>query len=79
MKLRYIFGIIAVVLVTGFLLSAGVVWVLCWALNAVGIHTIGGWTVQFSWPLVIIFIVVYSIIAGLFGKAKSDSVRIRKR
>lgn len=50
-----------------FLANAGLVWLLCWGLKAVGITTIGGWTVAFSWPLVLIFTVVYIILHGIFG------------
>lgn len=51
-----------------FLLNAGLVWLLCWGLKAIGITAIGGWTVAFSWPLVLIFTVVYMILRGIFGK-----------
>jgi hypothetical protein len=51
-----------------FLLNAGIVWLLCWGLKAIGITAIGGWTVAFSWPLVLIFTVVYMILRGIFGK-----------
>jgi hypothetical protein len=50
-----------------FLMNAGLVWLLCWGLKAVGITTICGWTVAFSWPLVLIFTVVYIILHGIFG------------
>ena len=50
-----------------FLTNAGLVWLLCWGLKAVGITTICGWTVAFSWPLVLIFTVVYIILYGIFG------------
>lgn len=52
----------------GFLLNAGLVWLLCWGLKAIGITTIGGWTVAFSWPLVLIFTVIYMILRGIFGR-----------
>ena len=51
-----------------FLINAGLVWLLCWGLKAVGITTIGGWTVAFSWPLVLIFTVIYIILHGIFGE-----------
>ena len=50
-----------------FLINAGFVWVLCWGLKAIGITTIGGWTVAFSWPLVLIFTVVYIFLHSIFG------------
>lgn len=54
----------------GFLLNAGFVWVICWALNAIGIHTIAGWTVQFSWPLVVVFTLICCLISGFFANAR---------
>ena len=55
-----------------FLLNAGLVWLLCWGLKAIGITAIGGWTVAFSWPLVLIFTVVYMILRGIFGKHSKE-------
>ena len=54
---------------TSFLINAGLVWLLCWGLKAIGITAIGGWTVAFSWPLVLIFTVVYVILHGIFGSS----------
>lgn len=51
-----------------FLLNAGIVWLLCWGLKAIGITAIGGWTVAFSWPLVLLFTVVYMILRGIFDR-----------
>ena len=56
----------------GFLCNAGLVWLLCWGLKAIGITAIGGWTVAFSWPLVLIFTVVYMILRGIFGKHNKE-------
>lgn len=52
----------------GFLLNAGLVWLLCWGLKAIGITAIGSWTVAFSWPLVLIFTVIYMILRGIFSR-----------
>jgi len=51
-----------------FLVNAGLVWLLCWGLKAIGITTICGWTVAFSWPLVLIFTIVCMILRGIFGR-----------
>ena len=51
-----------------FLINAGIVWLLCWGLKAIGITVIGGWTVAFSWPLVLLFTVVYMILRGIFDR-----------
>ena len=50
-----------------FLSNAALVWLICWGLKAVGITTIGSWTVAFSWPLVLIFTLVYMFLHGIFG------------
>lgn len=55
-----------------FLLNAGLVWLLCWGLKAIGITAIGGWTVAFSWPLVLLFTVVYMILHGIFSKRDKE-------
>lgn len=56
----------------GFLINAGLVWVLCWALNAVGIHTLFGWDVKFSWPLVVVFTILYIIFGGCFAGTRNN-------
>lgn len=53
-------------LAVAFLTNAVLVWLLCWALRLLGIVTIGGWTVAFSWPAVIVFTIVYVILHGIF-------------
>lgn len=45
------------------LIYGGIVWVLVWALNALGVYTIGSFAVVFSWKLVIIV----ALIASLFS------------
>jgi len=53
------------------LINAGFVWLIVWALKALGIFTIGSWTVAFSWPLVILFTIVYIILSSLFKVRKN--------
>lgn len=53
-------------LVLGFLMKAGLVWLLCWALNAIGIVTICGITVSFSWALVLAIWVISTLLRGIF-------------
>jgi uncharacterized membrane protein (DUF485 family) len=50
-----------------FLIEAGFVWLICWALNVIGIHTICGVNVEFSWPLAFAIIVIIFAVRGLFG------------
>ena len=58
--------IFLVVLGISFLMEAGVVWLLCWALNAIGIMTIGSVAVAFSWPLVLVVWLVSMLLRGVF-------------
>ena len=57
-------------LALAFLINAGLVWVIVWALKGIGITAIGGWTVAFSWPLVILFTVIMIIVNSFFLKIK---------
>lgn len=58
--------IILAVLGLSFLLEAGLVWLLCWALNAIGIMTISGIAVTFSWPLVLAIWLISALLRGIF-------------
>lgn len=53
-------------LALSFLINAGIVWIIVWALKALGVVSILGWTVAFSWPLVILFTVIYMVLSGIF-------------
>lgn len=55
-----------------FLIWGGIVWLLTWALTAIGITAIGGWTVAFSWKLVLIVALIYSILHGIFAPPTSS-------
>ena len=65
--------VILFVLIFGlaFLIDAGVVWVICWGLKAIGVTSICGWTVAFSWPLVILFIAIESVLSAIFKSTNS--------
>jgi hypothetical protein len=52
------------------LINGGILWVLCWGLNEIGIHVLFGWTVCFSWPLAVVFTIVYTTIYALFHSNK---------
>lgn len=52
--------------VFSFLIEAGFIWVLCWALNAIGITTICGVAVTFSWPLVLAIWIISILLRGIF-------------
>ena len=50
------------------LINTGIVWLSCWSLNAIGVHTICGWTVSFSWALVLLFHIAIITLKGIFNK-----------
>ena len=56
-----------------FILEAGTVWILCWALKAAGITTIAGWTVAFSWPLVVFVWLLLGTIRGIFKVSRNKN------
>lgn len=59
-------------IILGLLINAGIVWVITWGLIKIGITTICGWTVAFSWPLVIVFTLVVMILKAIFQTKKED-------
>ena len=67
MKIWTILGIFVATLFVSLLVWGGIVWLFCWALTAIGITVIGGWTVAFSWKLVIIVALIYTILHGIFS------------
>ena len=73
MKNKYVLvvGTFLATLILSFLCEAGIVWVICWALKAIGVTTIFGWTVAFSWPLTLLFWIASWMLNGLFSHAKS--------
>ena len=66
-KFLIILGIFLLTLAVSILIWGGIVWLLVWGLTAIGITTIGGWTVAFSWKLVIIVALIYTILHGIFS------------
>lgn len=72
MTIAFLFGYL-IGLALNVLANAGLVWLIVWALKALGIFTIGSWTVAFSWPLVILFTVIYTILSSIFKAGKNTS------
>ena len=66
MAILVVIGLWIIGLGIGFLVNAGLVWLITWGLVKIGVTTILGWTVAFSWPLVIIFTVVFMILKAIF-------------
>ena len=70
--LFYILGLFIGSFITVTLIWGGIVWVMCWALIAIGVTTIGGWTVAFSWKLVLIVALTYTILRNIFAPRTSS-------
>ncbi len=66
MKALYVIGLYLVTLGICFALSllfwGGITWIAVWALTSMGVTTIGSWTVAFSWKLVILIALVFSLL-----------------
>lgn len=55
-----------------YLLTAGLVWVLCWVLPAIGITVIGGFIIVFSWKLALAVWIVLLLLRSLFSAGKKE-------
>ena len=64
-KVFAVIGVIILSLAIALAVNAGLIWLITWGLVKLGITTICGWTVAFSWPLVIVFTAIYGILKGL--------------
>lgn len=51
-----------------FFITAGLVWLLCWALPAIGIVAIGSFTIVFSWKLALIVWIILGLLRSIFGR-----------
>lgn len=49
-----------------FLCTAGLVWLLCWLLPALGVATVGSFVIAFSWKLVLFVWLIISILRSIF-------------
>lgn len=59
-------------LVASFLATAGLVWLLCWALTGIGIVAIGSFTIVFSWKLALaIWIIMFLLMSIFQGGSKN--------
>ena len=54
-------------LTVSFLITAGLVWLLCWLLPAIGIATIGTFTIVFSWKLALAIWLVIALLRSIFS------------
>ena len=62
-----IVGVIIASFILSFLCTAAIVALLCWGLPAIGITTIGTWTIAFSWKLVLIVSFILAILRSIFS------------
>lgn len=53
-------------LAISFLLTSGLVWLLCWLLPALGITAIGTFVIVFSWKLALAVWIVLLLLRSLF-------------
>lgn len=59
-------------LTVSFLITAGLVWLLCWLLPAIGIATIGTFTIVFSWKLALAIWLVIALLRPIFFSVSRD-------
>ena len=59
--------LVALFLMISFLITAGLVWLLCWLLPAIGITTIGTFTIVFSWKLALAIWLVIALLRSIFS------------
>ena len=53
-------------LAVSFLLTSGLVWLLCWLLPALGITAIGTFVIVFSWKLVLVIWIILALLSFIF-------------
>ena len=57
-------------LAISFLLTSGLIWLLCWLLPAVGITAIGTFTIAFSWKLALAIWIILALLQSIFSVGK---------
>ena len=57
-------------LAISFLLTSGLVWLLCWLLPAIGITAIGTFTIAFSWKLALAIWIILALLRSIFSVGK---------
>lgn len=57
-------------LAISFLLTSGLVWLLCWLLPAIGITAIGTFTIVFSWKLALAIWIIVALLQSIFSVGK---------
>ena len=57
-------------LTISFLLTSGLIWLLCWLLPAIGITAIGTFTIAFSWKLALAIWIILALLRSIFSVGK---------
>ena len=57
-------------LAISFLLTSGLIWLLCWLLPAIGITAIGTFTIVFSWKLALAIWIILALLQSIFSVGK---------
>lgn len=57
-------------LAISFLLTSGLIWLLCWLLPAIGITAIGTFTIVFSWKLALAIWIILALLQSIFSAGK---------
>lgn len=64
--------LVLLALVVSFLITAGLVWLLCWLLPAIGIVAIGTFTIVFSWKLALVIWLIIALLRPIFSSVSRD-------
>ena len=57
-------------LAVSFLLTSGLIWLLCWLLPAIGITAIDTFTIAFSWKLALAIWIILALLQSIFSVGK---------
>ena len=57
-------------LAVSFLLTSGLIWLLCWLLPALGITAIGTFVIVFSWKLALAIWIILVLLQSIFSVGK---------
>lgn len=57
-------------LAVSFLVTSGLVWLLCWLLPALGITAIGTFAIAFSWKLALAIWIILALLQSIFSVGK---------
>lgn len=57
-------------LAISFLVTSGLVWLLCWLLPALGITAIGTFAIAFSWKLALAIWIILALLQSIFSVGK---------